>query len=117
MRGLLINPTGDPQLVDVDDTLDAYQQLVGGYIETVALDVGITGVGIINEEGKLNGLPRNDAATSCAYLHGGDWIAGPMLVMGPYTSAGDFTEPCDALIRACLRKAGLDDWLAEALAA
>ena len=46
-----------PELIQVENTLEALRQEVGGYIETVtfAQDVCI----ICNEEGRLLGLPYN----------------------------------------------------------
>lgn len=42
---------------EIDNTLEALQDLVGGYIETVSLPGGI--VMIVNEEGKILRLPIN----------------------------------------------------------
>lgn len=42
---------------EIDNTLEALQELVGGYIETVSLPGGI--VMIVNEEGKILRLPIN----------------------------------------------------------
>ena len=42
---------------EIDNTLEALQELVGGYIETVNLPGGI--VMIVNEEGKILRLPIN----------------------------------------------------------
>lgn len=73
------------------DTLELQmmQEIVGGYIETVpvALDEkwsGEAGVGlqmIINEEGKLMGLPLNVAATEMANIRK-DCIVGTAILMG-----------------------------------
>lgn len=49
---------GEPlHLEDIDNTLEAMQEFVGGYIEAVTLSDGK--VIICNEEGKLLGLPYN----------------------------------------------------------
>ena len=60
----------------------SYEDLVscvGGYIEGVYLD-GATAY--VNEEGKLQGLPKNMAATDLAHAHAAiyadDYIAGNM---------------------------------------
>lgn len=42
---------------EISNTLEALQELVDGYIETVNLPGGI--VMIVNEEGKILGLPLN----------------------------------------------------------
>lgn len=73
------------------DTLELQmmQEIVGGYIETVPVELdekwsGEAGVGlqmIINEEGKLMGLPLNVAATEMANLRK-DCIVGTAILMG-----------------------------------
>lgn len=58
----------------IDNTLEAFQELVGGYIETVPLE-GIPGALIVcNEEGKLLGMEPN-------FQNSGDTIAGPAAVV------------------------------------
>lgn len=73
-------------------TLKALQAAVGGYIEMVMLDGA---EGIINEEGKLQGLARNEVATRLAQEYGAiaddDWIAGAMVVVGSDDEDGDIT--------------------------
>lgn len=56
MKAIRKKPGCEPELIDIDNTLAALQQEVGGYIETVSIaDVVI----ICNEEGRLCGLPYN----------------------------------------------------------
>ena len=57
---LFIQPKKEPRMVEIPDTLEAMQELVGGYIEEYMPfddEVAI----IVNEEGKLKGLPPNRA--------------------------------------------------------
>ena len=57
---LLIEPNKYPKMIEIDDTLEAMQEVVGGDIEEYMPfddDVAI----ICNEEGKINGLPPNRA--------------------------------------------------------
>lgn len=56
---LLVEPGKYPRMIDIDDSLEAMQETVGGYIECLYLedDVAL----ICNEEGKMNGLPLNRA--------------------------------------------------------
>ena len=57
---LLIEPNKYPKMIEIDDTLEAMQKVVGGDIEEYMPfddDVAI----ICNEEGKVNGLPPNRA--------------------------------------------------------
>jgi uncharacterized protein DUF3846 len=68
-------------------TLEELQAIVGGYIEVVALrhKGKIIGQMIFNEEGKLEGLSYNAAATFLAQTNGGipasDFIVGPAVVL------------------------------------
>ncbi len=47
----------DIRFEDIPNTLEALQDQVGGYIETVRLATDI--LAIVNEEGRLIGLPKN----------------------------------------------------------
>ena len=72
MKAIRKKPGCEPELIDIDNTLAALQQEVGGYIETVSIaDVVI----ICNEEGRLCGLPYN-----CRFV-GVDFV-GTILVVG-----------------------------------
>ena len=69
-----------------DFQLDELQEFVEGYIEIVYLDNGQ--LMVVNEEGKLEGLPYNPIATEmvvsmCKYLSG-DVIVGNVLVCNGY---------------------------------
>lgn len=67
----------------IEDDLDKYQAVVGGYIETVPLD-GVPGIVLIcNEEGKLRGLEPN-------VINGADVIVGP--VIAARVSGEDFSS-------------------------
>ncbi len=50
-------PGKDPVLTDIDNTLEAFQKNVGGYIETVTLTEEL--VIVCNEEGRIQSLPYN----------------------------------------------------------
>lgn len=53
---LVVEPMIKPYKAVIDNTLDAMQQVVGGYIEPIYLDdVAV----VVNEEGKINGSPLN----------------------------------------------------------
>ena len=73
MRVIRKDPGRPPELMELENTLAALQQAVGGYIETVTLSVD-TAI-ICNEEGRLRGLPYN-----CDFL--GISFVGPILVVG-----------------------------------
>lgn len=79
LKVLLVQPGKYPRLVEMEDSLEAMQQMVGGDIEEYMPfedDVAI----ICNEEGKVNGLPLNRA------IYGGethemmDIIAGTFFI-------------------------------------
>ena len=60
---ILIEPDTYPKVIEIEDTLEAMQETVGGYIEEhmpFADDVAI----ICNEEGKMNGMQLNRAIYS-----------------------------------------------------
>lgn len=88
MKALKIEPGKAPERIDIDNTLEALQNAVGGYIEVIYPDerrpVGL----ICNEEGKCCGLELKRAL----YQNGKpyDIIAGTFLVVG--LSAEDFTD-------------------------
>ncbi len=64
-------------------SLAELQGVVGGHIEVIPLDKGR--VMVLNEEGKLDGLPLNPAATLRAYgpIFSGDVIVGDVLIAEP----------------------------------
>ncbi len=57
MQAVCKVPGKRPCIVDIQNTLGALQDAVGGYIETVTLFEDATI--ICNEEGRLLGLPHN----------------------------------------------------------
>ena len=62
----------DAVVESIEDSLDAQQKLVGGYIE--GLGLGNSLLLICNEEGKLKGLPPN------RFVPGRDLIVGDFFV-------------------------------------
>ena len=56
---LVCEPGGKMEIREIDNTLEAMQEIVGGYIEVIPLggDAGL--VCVCNEEGKLMGLPTS----------------------------------------------------------
>lgn len=72
MKAELILPSGERREVTpangTDFTLEEAQALVGGYVELIRLADGR--LLLVNEEGKFEGLERNDAATVLALLAG-----------------------------------------------
>ena len=81
-----IRPSGEISTCPCGDdgsiTLEEMQEAVGGYIEVVRLAFDRL-VMIVNEEGKLRGLPYNPAATAIMGVGGlpGDYIVGTALLV------------------------------------
>ena len=73
MQAIRKKPGCEPEIIEVENTLEALQQEVGGHIETVT--IASDAVVICNEEGRLCGLPYN-----CRFV-GVDFV-GPILVVG-----------------------------------
>lgn len=82
MKAKLIQPNGHTTEVapknGKDFSLEELQGFVDGYIECVYLDSKT--IMVINEEGKLNGLPYNHDATVLSGLYPHDVIVGPALI-------------------------------------
>ena len=57
IRVLRVRPGQAPEQIQIPNTLSAFQQEVGGWIETVSLGDGA--ILICNEEGKLTGMDGN----------------------------------------------------------
>lgn len=101
MKVIKIVPGREPEMVDIDNTLKALQQAVGGYIETVTLPrTGL--VVIVNEEGRLLDLPKNGVLNIGPLMD--QLLVGTVLVVRAAPGAEDFSgvRACDlGLIRAC----------------
>lgn len=81
--------------------LNAYRQIVGGYLEAVTLERPAATL-YLNEEGKLDGLPINPRATALAWVHSSylrnaaDVLVGPVFIVGPPDQNGDdLTAPIE----------------------
>ena len=91
IRCLLVEPHDLPKEIEIDNTLEAKQKIVGGYIECVYLPNDEEVVIICNEEGKINGLKLNRDI-------GHDIIAGPFLIVGDDYENGNFKSLTDEQI-------------------
>lgn len=78
-----------PKIIEVENTLEAKQELVGGLIEVVPFKNALI---ICNEEGKLLNMKPNVAFEY-------DYIAGDLLVVGDDIETGDFISLTDEQIR------------------
>lgn len=101
-RVLQVLEHGEPHLYDVGvDDLDRMRELIGGgWLEAI---YGPDWCAFLDEEGKLKGLRPNTAAEAVARTCGwqGDWrdyLAGPVVFVGPPNVAGDFTDVPDHVL-------------------
>ena len=80
---------------DIENTLEALQAAVDGYIEAVTL-IPDKAVMIVNEEGRLRGMTPNPIASVVANTQ----IVGPAVVVG--VGGEDFTDIPEDVER-CIR--------------
>lgn len=83
MRVLYKEPGKAPEVKDIDNTLEALQGLVQGWIEHIELRENRLGL-IINEEGRLHGMDVN------FYMPRTGTIVGPAVFVGE--SGEEFTD-------------------------
>ena len=79
----------NPEVMNIENTLEAKQKLVDGLIEVVSITEDI--LLICNEEGKLDNLPPN-------LLFDYDYIAGDCFFVGDDYKNGDFKSLTDEQI-------------------
>lgn len=103
----VITPSGMMVSRELSEVM-TYDEMVGvvhGYIEPVYLDGAVA---YVNEEGKLEGLPKNQVATDMAHAHnaiyGDDWIAGNMLITGECDDEGEMMSLTTEWINANLKE-------------
>lgn len=95
MTVLCVKPGEKPKRIEVEDDLRSLQRAVGGDIEAVYPYEDPVAL-IVNEEGKLNGLPLNRALRD----EGNeiyDIVAGPFLVVG--LGESEFTSLTPVLMK------------------
>ena len=78
---VIVKQPGQPLTLRwIEDNLDKYQAVVGGYIEAVPLD-GVPGIVLIcNEKDRLRSLEPN-------VINGANVINGPDVIVGPVIAA------------------------------
>ena len=93
LRVVMVEPGKPAYETEIENTLEAEQEAVGGYIEVLPLDN--KKLLICNEEGKLNGMQGNRRI-------GNDVIAGPFFILG---EAGDeFRSLTDEEVKESLKR-------------
>lgn len=93
ITALHMRTDGSYELFEYDplNGLDELNTRVGGWIEVApAMDREITLY--CNEEGKIMGLPHNEAASIMLGPNNPDWIAGDAVVVGAPDSEGNDTD-------------------------
>jgi len=81
IKALVKEPGQSWRLREIDNTLEAFQQIVGGYIEQITLDDNV--ILIVNEEGKLRGLAPN-------FMIPGDMVVGTAIMT--YSKSDEFED-------------------------
>ena len=99
IKGLLIKPDGNPEVVEVSNSLESLQSIVDGYIEMVCPPSHEDDVVIIaNEEAKILGLEMNRPLK----LGNGSWydvVCGNMLLVRAPFDSEDFESLTDEQIK------------------
>jgi Domain of unknown function (DUF3846) len=112
IKVLYVPAHGTPETRKVKPTLETFQQLVGGNIESIG---GEDWYAYLNEEGKLLGLPFNPLADRLADMLGwrglfGDLLVGPVVFLGPPDRDGNCTpvaqQVLDHAMELAAREAG-----------
>lgn len=95
MRAIRKRPGQEPQIIDVENSLEALQLEVDGWIETVtfAEDACV----ICNEEGRIQGLPFNLELMGVLFF-------GTILIVG--VDGENFTDLGDAAMELMMREMG-----------
>ena len=93
LRVVLVEPGKPAYETEIENTLEAEQEAVGGYIEVVPFDNGR--LLICNEEGKLNGMRGNRRI-------GNDVIAGPFFIVGE--DGDEFRSLTDEEVKESLKR-------------
>ena len=84
-----------PELIEIDNSLSAFQEAVGGYIAALGLNDDNV-LFVINEEGKLKHLPPNKVLTRFAKPCG--LLVGNILLVGGDHNDDSFYSVPDELI-------------------
>ena len=87
IRVIVITPgetyeTCGVEVAEIDGSLESFQGLVGGYIESVPVNIAGCGA-YVNEEGRLQRLAANVLASHICPLAGpAEPVVGPMVLFG-----------------------------------
>ena len=99
MKILVVEPEKTPYEKEIDDSLEAMQEIVGGYIEAIYPFEDLEVALVCNEEGKIENLPLNRALYS--FESRGeiiDIVAGTFFICSAPSDSGKFESLTDAQI-------------------
>lgn len=85
IKVLVKKPCEEAEVQEIENTLESFQKIIGGYIQVVNHQRGVAIV--CDEEGKLKGLKAN-------ILFGNDIIVGTIIICS-FDDNGDFTSLSD----------------------
>ena len=101
MKALLIDTDRKVREIEIENTLEALQAHVGGYIQTVYLNNGL--IALCNEDGKLEELPPVALLLSPDGSIAYDALCGPVVVCRAAGEELTDIQPGDErLMRRCL---------------
>lgn len=106
VNAIIITEDGNAEIKYLTCDLETLQGIVGGPIEALSPTgyAGYRWFAYINGEGKMQGLPVNDAANEIATMLGwagrlgGDFLVGPVVIVGPGDAGGNDTSVEDNVI-------------------
>ncbi|MDO4500868.1 MAG: DUF3846 domain-containing protein [Erysipelotrichaceae bacterium] len=90
INAVQVNVNERPKVISIEDDLDEYQRIVGGFIDFIQIDDDEDVNVIINDEGKLMGLDINKLI-----YHNNDLIdvlVGNLLVVGVDNLTGNVVD-------------------------
>lgn len=92
VKALIVQPNGSFEHRDIEGDLETLSGIVGGPIEFVFVTYGVHAY--CHEEGKIEGLEPNIAATRLAGRFPVDILVGPVVFLGdgPDGEEGDLPE-------------------------
>lgn len=97
LQGVVIEPDGTVTALELDNTLQALWDTIGGYVERVVLVDGADM--FVNEDGLRLGLPPNPLADALVKTHQQQptlgVILGTALILGAVDPKGDSTDVPD----------------------
>jgi hypothetical protein len=93
IKVILVEPDKEPSVIEIKHSLKTFQDIVEGYIDILEIDENVDI--ILNDEGKLLGLPFN------RFIFGdNDIVAGTFIIVG--NNKGETISLNESQIKKCL---------------